>query len=170
MESKMSKLVRNSIFTLAILALTAVALSWNKSVGRRSDPVQISNTVLSAESVKTKQPFPLAVEFAESRLKLGQPQVMKIKTVANAKLEIVTVYPNGRIENAQTVRATADETGQYTMKFRIDDFAYLGIIESRVLARSNNRESQSLARFALQSWSPDHDSTSQDGYVYPLVP
>ncbi|MDP3993244.1 MAG: hypothetical protein Q8Q05_03495 [bacterium] len=166
----MSKLVRNSIFTLVILALTAVGLSWNKQIVRRGDPVQISNTVLSAETTNTNQPFLLKIEFAQQRLKLGQTQEMKISTVANATLEIVTVYPDGSVNHAQTLRATADETGRYKLKFKLDDFGYLGVFETRVLAQANNQEFRSSARFALQSWTPDDSSISTDGYVYPLVP
>jgi len=166
----MPKLVRNSIFTLVILALTALGLNWNKSIVLRSDPVQISDTVLSADVSRTKQPFLLEVEFAQERLKLGQTQEMRITTTANAQLEIVTVYPNGSVNNPQTLRATSDETGRYKLKFKLDDFSYLGVVETRVVARSNNQKSQSLARFALQSWTPDDRAVSQDGYVYPLVP
>lgn len=166
----MSKLVRNSIFTLIVLALTAVGLSWNKKIVRNGDPVQISSTVLSTQNLEANQPFPLSVEFAQPRLKLGQYQQMRILTVPNAKLEIVTVYPNGSIDNPQTLRATADETGRYTLKFKLDDFALLGLFETRVLARSNNKEAQSLARFALQTWTPDETALDKVGYVYPLVP
>ncbi|MEK7202176.1 MAG: hypothetical protein AAB669_01435 [Patescibacteria group bacterium] len=166
----MSKMVRNSIFTLIILALTAVGLSWNKRIVRYGDPVQISNTVLSAEAFNVDQPFSLKVEYVQQRLKLGQTQEMKITTVANAKLEIVTVYPNGSVNHAQTLRATADETGRYKLKFKLDDFGYLGVFETRVLARANNQEARSSARFALQTWTPDDSAISTDGYVYPLVP
>jgi len=81
----MPKLVRNSIFTLVILALTALGLNWNKSIVLRSDPVQISDTVLSADVSRTKQPFLLEVEFAQERLKLGQTQEMRITTTANLR-------------------------------------------------------------------------------------
>lgn len=167
---QMSKLVRNSIFTLAILALTAVGLSWNKQIVRHGDPVQISNTVLSAEAFNVDQPFLLKIEYVEQRLKLGQVQEMKISTAANATLEIVTVYPDGSINHPQTLRAKADETGRYKLKFKLDDFSYLGVFETRVLAQANNQEARGSARFALQSWTPDDSSLSTDGYVYPLLP
>lgn len=163
-------MVRNSIFTLIILALTAVGLNWNKSIARHSDPVQISSTVLSSETVETKQAFTLKVEFAQPRVKLGQVQEMRVSTVPNATLEIVTVYPNGSVSNAQTLRATADETGRFKLKFKPDDFSILGVFETRVLAHSNNQESQSSARFALQTWTPDNKALIDDGYVYPLLP
>jgi len=166
----MSKMVRNSIFTLIILALTAVGLNWNKNIVRHSDPVQISSTVLSAETTITKQAFPLLVEFAQPRVKLGQTQEMKITTVPNATLEIVTVYPDGSVNNAQTLRAAADETGRFKIKFKLDDFSYLGVFETRVLAHSNGQESRSSARFALHSWAPENKAVSEDGYVYPLLP
>jgi hypothetical protein len=163
-------MVRNSVFTLVILALTAVGLNWNKNIVRHSDPVQISNTVLSAETVRSSQPFPLTIEFDQPHVKLGQTQEMKISTIANASLEIATVYPDGSVSNAQTLQATADETGHYKLKFKLDDFSYLGVFETRVIARSNNEKSQSSARFALQSWTPEDKAASNDGYVYPLVP
>ncbi len=166
----MSKLVRNSIFTLIILILTALGLGWNKSIVRRGDPVQISSAVLSAQSVETHSPFSLAVKFAEPRLKLGQYQEMEISTVVGASLEIVTVYPNGSIDNPQTLRAVADETGQYKLRFKLDDFAFLGVFEARVIARSNGQVARASTRFALQTWAPAETALDKDGYVYPLVP
>ncbi|MCR4306992.1 MAG: hypothetical protein NUV80_00315 [Candidatus Berkelbacteria bacterium] len=166
----MSKMVRNSIFTLIVLALTAVGLSWNKQIVRHADPVQISNTVLSSETQGDRQSFPLKIEFTQTRVKLGQTQELKITTIANATLEIVTVYPDGSVNHAQTLRATADETGRYKLKFKLDDFSYLGVFETRVLAHSNNQEAQSSARFALQTWTPEDKAINQDGYVYPLLP
>ena len=58
----------------------------------------------------------------------------------------------------------------YVLKFKLDDFGYLGVFETRVLAQANNQEARSSARFALQTWTPDDSSISTDGYVYPLVP
>lgn len=166
----MSKIIRNSIFTVIVLILTAIGLSWNKQIVRSGDPVQISNTVLSVASTKVKQPFPLSVEFSKTHIKLGQYQEMKITTAANAKLEIVTVYPNGNVNNPQTLRASADETGRFFLKFKLDDFADLGVFETRVLARANDQQSQDAARFALQTWFQTSKSLDQDGYIYPLLP
>ncbi len=166
----MAKLVRNSLFTLVILILTAIGLSWNKKVVRQADPIQISNTVLSAASAEDKQDFPLKLEFTRRHVKLGQYQEMKIATLANAELQIVTIYPTGSINNPQTIRAVADETGHYSMKFKLDDFAFLGVFQTKVLARFNGRESQTSGRYALQTWTQSDKTLGADGYTYPIVP
>ena len=166
----MAKLVRNSLFTLVILILTAIGLSWNKKVVRQADPIQISNTVLSAASAEDKHDFPLKLEFTRRHVKLGQYQEMKIATLANAELQIVTIYPTGSINNPQTVRAVADETGHYSMKFKLDDFAFLGVFQTKVLARFNGRESQTSGRYALQTWTQSDKTLGADGYTYPIVP
>lgn len=166
----MAKLVRNSIFTILALLLTAVGLQWNQKVVRQTDPIAISETVLSAASAEDKQVFPLKLEFARTHVKLGQYQEIKITTLPYAELKIVTVYPNGSINNPQTVQASSDETGHYSMKFKLDDFAFLGVFQTKVLASANGQESQTSARFALQTWIQSDKTLGTDGYTYPLVP
>ncbi len=166
----MVKLVRNTVFTIVVLSLTAFGLSWNKSIVRNRDPVQISATVLSAVSDSDKQVFPLSLKFARTHVKLGQYQEIIITTLAHAELQIVTVYPNGSLNNPQTLRAIADETGHYRLKFKLDDFAFLGVFQTKVLARSGNQESQVSGRFALQTWIEADKYFGQNSYIYPLVP
>lgn len=170
MTKSMGKVIRNTIFTLIALGLTAIGLGWTHKISNLNNPVQISSLVLSA-SKSAHQAFPLTLEFARSYVKLGQYQELTVSTLPNAELEIVTVYPNGSINNPQTLNATADETGKYSMKFKLDDFAYLGVFETKVLARANNSQSQTTGRFAVQTWNQANNGLdSSSGYVYPLLP
>ena len=166
----MAKLVRNTVFTIVVLALTAVGLNWNKSVVRNDDPIHISDTVLSSFSNESQHMFPLTIKFGQTNLKLGQYQDMEIFTQANALLQIVTIYPDGSIDNSQTRRAAADETGRYSMKFRLDDFTQLGVFQTKILAQSGNQESQTSGSFVLRHWAEPNKVLENYAPSYPLVP
>jgi len=166
----MSKLVRNAIFTVIVLGLTAVGLSWTRHVTQKNDPVQISETVLSAAQASVEQPFPLSVQFVRSHLNLGQFQTLQLTTVPNAVLRIVTVYPSGQVNNPQTLMATSDETGRYSLRFKLDDFSLLGAFETKVIAQSGGQQAEAIGRFALQAAATPDKAISSDGYLYPLVP
>ena len=167
----MGKIIRNTIFTLIALALTAVGLHWNHQSVSSNDPVQISQTVLSA-AADDVQTFPLTVSFDHPRLKLGQYQTLLVATSPKASLDIVTIYPTGNSSNPQTLHAFSDETGHYSLKFKIDDFTNLGLFETRVIAHLNGSSSEATAHFALQTLADSENATSDDqaGYVYPLLP
>lgn len=166
----MSKVVRNTVFTLVILALTAFGLGWNKQKLQKTDPVRISQNVLSSVESDDEQPFKLELKFDRSHVKLGQYQEMSIQTEPFAELEIVTVYPNGSINNPQTLRATASETGQYANKFKLTDFAHLGVFETVVRATLGDKSAKTTGRFALQTWIQADKALGNDEYIYPILP
>lgn len=166
--SSMAKLVRNSIFTVVALILTAVGLHWNKNISQSQDPIQIVATVLSSASNPDSQDFPLVLKFGQSRVKLGQYQEVSITTRPNVNLQIVTIYPNGTINNTQTRRAQTDETGRYSFRFKLDDFSLLGVFQVKVLSQAGNQESRASGSFVLQDWTNPKNPTNS--YLYPFVP
>lgn len=169
----MLKLARNTVFTIIILILAAVGLNWSRQVSLSTDPVQISQTVLSAAANSNAQNFPLTVTFIKPRLTIGQTQELQIATVPQATLAILTIYPNGSVSNPQTLTAKTDETGHYSLKFKLDDFANLGVFETKVVATSGAQQATSSSRFAVQTYVGSDTSSMTDGkvgYIYPLVP
>lgn len=167
----MMKALRNTVFTVVALGLTTLGLYWNKEVARQHDPVAIGRSVLASQSLGIdEQVFPLSISFSRPAMKLGQVQEMTIKTVPFAELDIVTTYPDGTIDNPQTTHAKADANGSYTMKYKLSDFSYLGVIKTAVVATSNTKTSEAAQVFALQPWSADTSDQGDDRYVHPLVP
>ena len=127
----MSRVIRNTFFTIVALIMTTVGLEWNKDTAKQNDPVTISQAVLASQ-LETKeatedQVFPLEISFSRQVVRLGQYQVVTFRTVPRAKLDIVTQYPNGSINNSQTLRAVADENGVFTQKYKLDNFRFLGV-------------------------------------------
>jgi hypothetical protein len=168
----MAKLVRNSIFTVIAVVLTAVGVGWNRRVMKDKDPVSIGQTVLAdqpALAASSQTTIPLEVSFAHPVIKLGQTQELIVKTQPRAELKIVTIYPNGSINNPQTLTATADDVGQYSLKYKLADFHYLGTFQTVVEATVGGQTVEGRASFVLQTWIQTSDAPDS-GYVYPLVP
>lgn len=170
----MAKSIRNTLFTAVILSLTALGLSWNRqAIGRYQPPFTTSPAALAFTSVtETSQTFPLALEFSRPQLKLGQYQLLQVTTVANAQLEIVTIYPDGSQSNPQTLVGSADAQGRYRLRFQLDDFHLLGKFLTTVRAISNGQVAQTNAQFSLETWALDNPESLDDTnyYVYPLLP
>jgi len=166
----MGKVIRNTVFTAVAVAATALGVGWNKQIAKQYDPVAISENVLTAPATKAKiAEFPLTVEFSREFVKLGQYQEMVVRTEPFAELEIVTVYPNGSINNPQTLRTTASETGEYRLKYKLDDFHHLGVFQVLVQAKVGERAAEANGRFALQTWIQENLSLG-NSYIYPIVP
>ncbi|MEX0594585.1 MAG: hypothetical protein WD157_00600 [Patescibacteria group bacterium] len=171
----MSRTIRNTFFTIVALILTTIGLGWNKDIAKENDPVTISQAVLASQtdaSSTKEQPFPLKIEFSRQVVRLGQTQVVTINTLANAQLDIVTQYPNGSINNSQTLKAKADSNGQFIQKYKLDDFHFLGVFHVSVVATTKNRTSTDLEKFVLQTWISDQSELINEvtEYKYPLVP
>ena len=171
----MSRTLRNTFFTIAALVMTTAGLSWNRDIDKKTDPVAISQAVLASQPQNTEnkdQSFKLDIEFSRQVVRLGQTQVVTISTVPNAELEIVTQYPNGSINNSQTIKAKADKSGQFIQKYKLDDFHFLGVFHVSVVATTKNRTSTDLEKFILQTWIADQPDLAKEitGYKYPLVP
>lgn len=168
----MSKTLRNSLFTVVAVSLTAVGVGWNRQVIKDKDPVAIGQTVLAEQPVESLAAtgLPVSASYSRPNVKLGQSEELTVKTAPNADLEIVTIYPNGSVNNPQTLTATADEVGQYTLQFTPDDFHYLGIFQTVVVAKLGGETGQAKTTFTLQTWTQADQKPVDTTYVYPLVP
>ena len=159
------------MFTIITVGLTAFGVGWHQKNTRVIDPTVISQKVL-ASPVSTTVPslFPLSLELARDRVKLGQYQNITITTAPFAELDIVTIYPNGSINNPQTLKETANELGRFEMKYKLSDFQYLGVFQVIVQATSGDQEAKTSKQFVLQTWINKTDSSSSVDYIYPLLP
>lgn len=168
----MNKSVRNSVFTAVALGLTIIGIHWNKEIARQSDPLAVSRSVLASQPLgEGEQMFPLTIDFALPVMKLGQTQEMIITTAPYAELEIITYYPDGSINNEQTLIATADKYGRFHKKFKLNSFENLGIFRTSVIATSATKTSEAAQVFALQPWSVSSDIENEPTkYYHPLVP
>lgn len=171
----MSRTLRNTFFTIVVLVLTTVGLSWNRTTTQQRNPVTISEAVLASQtepSNSEEQPFPLTVSFSREIVRLGQTQTVTFTTVPNAQLEIVTQYPNGSVNNSQTQKVTVDQTGIYTQKYKLDDFHFLGVFHVSAIAYTNNRTATASEKFVLQTWTKTNKEVLEQvtDYRYPLVP
>ena len=166
----MWKLVRNTAFTVAALGLTSLGLAWNKDIVANRLPVPSEQAVLAAQNVtnNTKLAFPLTVVFANPSARVGQYQELRVTTVPDAALEIVTAYPDGNTTNPQTLSAKADSKGMYRLRFKLGDWRNLGLFKTTVTAKTGNSAARVSGNFVLQTWSDGTNGSSD--YVYPLVP
>lgn len=172
----MSKMVRNTFFTIVALILTTIGLGWNKDVAQKNDPVSISEAVLASQKEQPvegeAQQLPLKIEFSRQVVRLGQTQVVTFSTVPNAQLDIVTQYPSGSVNNSQTLRVKADATGKFIQKYKLDDFRFLGVFHVSAIASTKTRSANVSEKFVLQTWIEKDPSFEEEvtNYKYPLVP
>lgn len=172
----MSRALRNTFFTIAALVMTTIGLSWNEDTIKSRDPLAISQAVLASQpeqpEAETPQPFELKIEFSRQVVRLGQTQTVTIATVPGADLEIITQYPNGSINNSQTLKAKADENGRFIQRYKMDDFHFLGVFHVSVLATIENRTATALEKFILQTWISSAPELTEEitSYRYPLLP
>lgn len=172
MALPMFKATRNTVFTIAAVGLTAFGLSWNNDIQQSRRPLSAERAVLAAKSLadEAEPVFPLEVTFDKPIVKLGQYQELTIKTVPDAELDIVTLYPNGSVNNNQTLKTQADSQGRYQIQFKLSDFYFLGLFQTTVIARTGNKTAEATGRFILQTWVDTGKSVPSNDYVYPLVP
>jgi hypothetical protein len=173
----MSKLLRNTFFTIVALILTTIGLGWNKDVAKKNDPISISEAVLASQTETETQPqqdqlLPLKIEFSRQVVRLGQTQTVTFLTVPGAELNIVTQYPNGSVNNSQTLRVKADSSGRYVQRYKLDDFRFLGVFHVSAIANTTTRSANVSEKFVLQTWIEKDPSFEEEvtSYKYPLVP
>ena len=167
----MHKIVRNTVFTLVAVGLTAFGVGWHQKSNKIVDPTVISQKVLASPITEAADSgLALTVELARDRVKLGQYQTVTVKTAPFADLDIVTIYPNGSVNNPQTVKDKANELGLYEMKYKLSDFHFLGVFQVLVHATSGSQEVQKSSQFVLQTWIDSTERLDSNGYIYPLLP
>lgn len=167
---EMLKVVRNTAFTILALGLTSAGLGWNKNIAANQLPLGSQQAVLAAQLRDDETPaFPVNLTFASNAVRLGQFQEITITTVPEARLDIVTTYPDSSNNHPQTLSAMADQQGNYQLRFKLDDWHNLGLFTVSVIAATGNKIAHTSGRFVLQTWA--EKSPNQDkNYVYPLVP
>jgi hypothetical protein len=166
-SSEKAKAVRNTVFTVAVLALTAVGVQWNEQVAGHRRPVAVNQAVL-AQAVNVRDDFPLKLELSRDVVRLGQVQVVSVETSPFADLEIIATGPDGSSDRAETFATTADETGRFSFRFKLDDFRDLGSFTLTVKARLGNGTSYEQKSFMVETWQPD--SAKNEEYTHQLLP
>ncbi|OGD63085.1 hypothetical protein A3A71_03815 [Candidatus Berkelbacteria bacterium RIFCSPLOWO2_01_FULL_50_28] len=166
----MGKAIRNTFFTVLVIASTAAAVGWDRQQTRNNDPIVISERVLTSPvTTEESLSLPLTLRLTRPYVKLGQIQSILVKTVPFARLKVVVINPDGRVNSTQTVQAAADELGEYVSRFKLNDFHDLGVFQVVVEANLDTQVSRVKANFVLQSWT-DPIEPQDAGYIYPLVP
>lgn len=170
----MIKAIRNTLFTLIAVGLTAMGLSWNRGYVEGREPLLPDNPIISTEkSTDLDITIPLTVTVKRPIVKVNQFQEIEIATAPGAVLEVITTYPNGSINNPQTMNVVADSSGKYVYKYKLENVEYLGKFETQVNATLDGKTASVTKRFLFQKWGktetplPD-ELTGQ--YYYPIVP
>lgn len=165
----MSKSIRNTFFTIIALVLTGLGVSWNEEVARQRTPVAIGETVLAefAGQERSAGDFRLDVELSRSQVLLGQFQVVSIRALPFAELDLALRYQDGTYSGGQSRRVAADELGRYTWRFQVDDFKAIGPVEVLVKATAGEQSAAQRTVFSVQTWSK---SAPTEEFTYPLLP
>src|SRR6476620_8264320 len=130
----MWKIVRNTIFTAAVVALTALGLQWHSRVAHSQSFVAAGTTVLAGQTFNSTSPdFPLTVSFNSDRVRLGQSETVTITTLPGASLDVVTQYADSSTNNPSTFQGKADGDGTRVFNVTIDDFHNLGLVRVSVV-------------------------------------
>ena len=152
---KMVKSLRNTLFTIAAIGLAAIGLHWNDAAIAKT-PLAVTRTILSAQSYIAGEPsFPLAIDVNAPQLTLGEPQSIFVSTSPGATVSLVTQYPDGSIDSAQTFSTQANGRGQAAFSFTLNDFRRLGTFKLTVTASLQGRISQITKTFSLTTWQPN---------------
>lgn len=165
----MPKIVRNTLFTAAVVALTAVGLRWHSQIIKAQSQLFAGRTVLASQSFGAPE-FPLQLRFNAPQVHLGQTETATISTLASARLDVTTQYPDGSINHPQTVQSQADSDGHYSFNVRVDDFHQLGTFRVSVVATDGGKTTQAISEFQVTTWQLPVTGSSGPLYTFPLVP
>lgn len=165
----MSKSIRNTFFTIIALVLTGLGVTWNEEVARQRTPVAIGQTVLAefAGQEQSTGDFRLDVDLSRSQVLLGQFQVISIRAVPFAELDLALRYQDGTYGGGHSRHVAADELGRFTWRIQVDDFKAIGPVEVLVKATAGDQSAARRTVFSVQTWSK---STSTEEFTYPLIP
>ncbi len=167
--TKMSKSIRNTVFTAALLALTGFGVSWNEEVARQQTPVAIGQSVLAEFSGReqTTGTLQLETELSRDTVLLGQYQVVTIRTAPFAELDLALQRPTGEFDTHLTRQAEADELGVYRWRFLINDFELVGSPIVLVKAGAGDQYAASRRSFTVQTWS---SAEPMEEARHPIIP
>lgn len=163
----MHKVVRNTLFTVAALGLTSLAIGWNKEISAKRQPLAVEQVALASQSQNDRS-LPISVKAQDQMVMLGKKENIVIQTVAGATLNIVTKRPDNSIDPSHTIQATTDRTGRYVLALVISDYHYLGMFNISVTASSGGTTNQASDQFIVIVPSDQEPQDSQSGY--PLIP
>jgi len=163
------KTLRNTGFTLIVLGLAAVALSWNhRVVLEKMTSLQAASPIVSSLTVKND--LPLQVYTETSPLKIGDTVTITILTTANANLNIKLTSSQA---SATPIVATAqaDSQGYYVYQHKMDDYNFVGRFGIGVAASLGGSEASRTTSLILDTWGGSlSDQLPQTSYSHPLVP
>jgi hypothetical protein len=140
----MYKTIRDAVFTVIMLVLTAIGLNWNTTALQKQEPSIVSQSVLNAHASTT---FPIDISFAQASVNLGQEQKINLATNANSQLKIMVEYADGTV--AQAFQASANNDGTYALNFSGNNFREVGVVVVMIVAKSGNQTSQVESEFNL---------------------
>lgn len=154
---------------MVALVLTGLGVSWNEDIARQRTPVAIGETVLAEFSGQEQSTgdFTLETDISRTQVLLGQYQVVTIRTVPFAELDLALRNQDGVFQAEHNRHVTADELGRYTWRFQVDDFRSLGTVEVLVKATAGKLSAARRVVFTVQTWSKSNQS---EEFSYPLVP
>ncbi len=166
----MFKIVRNTLFTIAVVALTALGLRWHSQVAKSQSFVTAGATVLAGETFNSDSPnFPLTISFNSPQVRLGQAETVTITTLPGVHLDVVTQYPDGSTNHDDTFQEVTSSSGSQSFTITIGDFHNLGLVRISAVATSGTKSSQAIGQFQVTPWEMP-TAVQTGGYVYPLVP
>lgn len=163
------KSIRNTSFTLIVLVLAAIALSWNHQV------IIERLTSLQAASPPAVEPtsgnsLPLQVYVESSSVKVGGTFKATIATKPSANLSIQLVSPKAGVTSVLET-AKADNDGYYVFQHQMSDYNFVGrvgLVVTTTLGETKNTRSMS---FILDTWGGSlSNELPQTSYQHPLVP
>lgn len=163
----MAAVIVRGIFTVAVIALTVFGVQWNKSALKNirsgGDGQLLANVSLSADST-----LPAKVNLISSEINLGEWQEAQVTTSPHAKVTLSVVAGESK-ESKQIEQTTADQSGNATIRFKINDWHSLGSVRVIVVAHSGSAIGQVTSSFQLLG-EPDYPIVDEPAYSYPLLP
>lgn len=162
----MSNLVAKSIFTVIVLALSIVAVKWN-----RQGPVfqQTEKKILAGGAVSAENTLPVTLTTQSEKVVLGQEQVLTISTSPKAKVALTVIYANGTEKDRQVISGAADQAGYIYQTIKTDDWRLLGPVRIIVVATDNAGVGEVSKSYELVA-DDQVPVVDEPSYNYPLLP
>jgi len=163
------KTIRNTSFTLIVLVLAAIALSWNHQVIiERLTSLQAASP--PAVTSTSGSILPLQVYAESSPVKVGGTFEATIMTKPNANLSIQLISPKAGVTSVfETAQTTS--SGYYIFQHQMSDYNFVGRVSLVVTVTSGETKNVRATSFILDTWGGSLSSElPQTSYQHPLVP